>query len=98
MAGCSDLDVAVADARVTTLDLLEARNPKATVCPSEVARALAGGAAGMTRGDWRSVMPVVHASVDQLLAEGFIWLSWKGKRLSGRVGPYRINRSFEGNR
>ena len=92
----SGLDIAVADARVATLDLLEVRAPNATVCPSEVTRALAGGASeGATTGDWRSVMPAVHASVDQLLAEGCIWLSWKGKKLTGRAGPYRINRSSE---
>jgi hypothetical protein len=89
-----DLDVAaVAEARVAALALLESRKPGATVCPSEVARTLAGGSEPGTASDnWRSAMPTVHASVDELLAEGHISLSWKGKALPERAGPYRINR------
>ncbi len=73
-----------ADARQTLLTLLAARAPDATVCPSEVARAMAAGA------NWRAVMPAVHSAVDLLLAEGAIRLSWKGQRPSTRAGPYRI--------
>jgi hypothetical protein len=46
--------------------------------------------AGLEAGDWRDAMPVVHAAVDQLLADGQVTLSWKGARLSARSGPYRI--------
>ena len=74
-------------AREATLALLDARAEGATVCPSEVARALAGAG-----GDWREAMPRVHAAVDQLVAEGRVRLSWKGRRLAARAGPYRINR------
>lgn len=35
-------------------------------------------------------MPVVHAAVDALLRTGAVRLSWKGKRLKTRFGPYRI--------
>jgi len=79
------MDPAPPDARTTALALLSARATGATVCPSEVARALA-------RGNWRAEMPDVHAAVDQLLAEGRITLSWKGQRLVTRAGPYRIAR------
>lgn len=41
-------------------------------------------------------MPVVHLAVDQLLAEGRVTLSWKGKPLHGRAGPYRIGCLVEG--
>ncbi len=74
------------EARAITLGLLAMRAADATVCPSEVARALAGG------GDWRAVMPAVHAAVDGLLAEGAVRLSWKGEALAAREGPYRIGR------
>ena len=73
-----------ADARQTLLALLAARAPTATVCPSEVARAMA------PKGDWRAAMPTVHSAVDCLLEEGAIRLSWKGNRLTRRDGPYRI--------
>lgn len=69
--------------------LLLTRAPAATVCPSEVARQLATvqGQPG-----WRALMPEVHAAVDALVAEGTVTLTWKGKRLDARAGPYRIGR------
>lgn len=74
-------------AREATLALLAARADGATVCPSEVARAVAGPA-----GEWRDAMPEVHAAVDDLVREGAVRLSWKGQALTGRAGPYRIGR------
>ncbi len=38
-------------------------------------------------------MPLVHAAVDRLVQEERVWLSWKGKPLSTRAGPYRIGRA-----
>ena len=76
------------DARETTLSLLSARAEGATVCPSEVARALASAT-----GNWRAAMPEVHAAVDQMAAEGLVRLSWKGRPLPYRAGPYRIGRA-----
>ncbi|MGH6696245.1 DUF3253 domain-containing protein [Sphingopyxis sp.] len=55
------------------------------MCPSEVARAVS------TDDDWRSAMPIVHAAIDSLLLEGRVQLSWKGRPLKTRSGPYRIN-------
>lgn len=72
------------DARAAVLAVLATRAPGGTVCPSEVARAMA------TDGDWRAAMPAVHSAVDGLLAEGAVRLSWKGQRLESRAGPYRI--------
>ena len=74
------------DPREVTLALLAARAADATVCPSEVARALAGS------NDWRGTMPMVHAAIDRLAAEGLVRLSWKARPLSPRAGPYRIGR------
>ncbi|WP_342788023.1 DUF3253 domain-containing protein [Sphingomonas montanisoli] len=41
-------------------------------------------------GDWRTAMPIVHAAVDHLLSQRDITLSWKGRAISARSGPYRI--------
>ncbi|WP_088183066.1 DUF3253 domain-containing protein [Sphingobium sp. Z007] len=71
-------------AREMTLTLLGARHEGATICPSEVARAIAAD------GDWRGAMPTVHAAIDGLVADGIVRLSWKGKPLDCRAGPYRI--------
>ena len=79
-----------ASARDTTLALLADRSPDATICPSEVARALAPGA------DWRDAMPIVHSAVDRLAEEGAVRLSWKGRLLATRAGPYRISRGDRG--
>jgi hypothetical protein len=75
-----------------TLSLLSERSFDATICPSEVARRIA--AHDETSPDrWRSAMPAVHAAVDRLRADGRIALSWKGRTLSLRGGPYRIRKT-----
>lgn len=76
------------DAREATLSLLFTRAEGASVCPSEVARVLA-----TDTDDWRAAMPEVHAAVDQLAAEGRVRLSWRGRILPSRAGPYRIHRA-----
>ena len=78
------------DAREATLALLAASADDATVCPSEVARVLAA-----ETGEWRDAMPEVHAAVDALVHDGVVRLSWKGRPLAMRVGPYRIGRGKE---
>jgi hypothetical protein len=79
-------------ARAATLTLLAARAEGATVCPSEVARALAAAAGER---DWRGGMGCVHAAVDGLVADGLVRLSWKGRGMAARDGPYRIGRGAE---
>lgn len=86
----NDRDADQADARAVTLDLLARRAPGATLCPSEVARAIATAA---DRVDWRGEMAGVHGAVDGMLAEGLVRLSWKGAAKAVREGPYRIGRS-----
>ncbi|MBB5712833.1 hypothetical protein FHT02_004094 [Sphingomonas xinjiangensis] len=39
-------------------------------------------------------MPLVHAAVDRLFEEGHVRLSWQGRPLTGRAGPYRISRAI----
>lgn len=81
------------DLAALTLTLLHARAPEATICPSEVARASINAAVVRLEEDhWRGVMPSVHSAVDRLVAQGKVQLSWKGKELTSRDGPYRIGR------
>jgi len=81
----------VRDARDETLTLLALRATGATICPSEIARALVAADAS-TAADWRAAMPSVHAAVDRLVEDGLVRLSWKGETLATRAGPYRIAR------
>lgn len=74
-------------ARQAIMDLLATRDAASTICPSEAARQLASD------DDWRARMPAIHAATDELLAEGRIAIGWKGERLAGRNGPYRIGRA-----
>ena len=69
-------------ASAVIVSLLANRATDATLCPSEVARALA---AENESDVWRAMMPVVHAAVDALLHHGAVKLSWKA--LSGQVAP-----------
>ncbi|GMM92634.1 DUF3253 domain-containing protein [Qipengyuania sp. MTN3-11] len=85
IAESDDLTMAKQDnARDAILKLLAQRDVGKSICPSEVARALADG------GDWRGEMAGVHRATDGLLADGAIAISWKGERLTRRRGPYRI--------
>jgi hypothetical protein len=83
------------EVRAATLALLAGRAAGSTLCPSEVARAIAA-AAGTA--DWRGEMPAVHAAVDSMVADGLIHLSWKGEAMPARDGPYRIGRAAPGRR
>ncbi len=78
-----------ADVRAATLALLDRRAADATLCPSEVARALAGAAGS---DDWRDEMATVHAAIDDMVTDGLVRLSWKGVGMPVRDGPYRIGR------
>lgn len=89
LAAGSEGSPAVTRIRTLTFALLDARAADATICPSEVARALVAGDAPEA---WREAMPAVHAAVDALVTEGRVRLSWKGNALAARDGPYRIAR------
>lgn len=58
----------ISKATAEVLALVRARKPGATVCPSEVARALTTTEGGA--GDWRDHMTAVHKAVDRLVSEG----------------------------
>jgi hypothetical protein len=76
--------------RAAALDLLDRRGPGKTICPSELAKAIV---AASDTANWRAAMPTVHAAVDAMIADGLVTLSWHGKAMTVRNGPYRIGRS-----
>lgn len=72
------------------LALLDERGSGKTICPSEVARALAGG----SDSPWRALMPAVRSAADQLSAAGQLKVTQRGQVVSatGAVGPIRLGR------
>ena len=81
----NNFDIERASAMIVSI--LANRAADATLCPSEVARALV---VENKSKEWRTAMPVVHAAADALLHRGAVKLSWKGEPLETRSGPYRI--------
>lgn len=78
-------DDAIAHAIFT---LLDARAAQATICPSEVARALAPDA-------WRPLMPRVRAVAMTLAAAGRLEVRQRGRVIPADVeprGPLRLGR------
>jgi hypothetical protein len=59
------------------LDLVRARSPAKTVCPSEVARRLA--AANPDANLWRGLMPAVRAAAARLRDQGLIAVTQRGR-------------------
>lgn len=73
-------------------DLLRRRAPPATICPSEVARALAPEG-------WRAMMPRVRELAFAMAAEGLLEIRQGGRRvLPGDTlrGPIRLGRAASG--
>ncbi len=73
-------------ARESILELLDARGPDKTICPSEVARVLAGDA------DFRPYMEPVRDAAAKLADAGRIAVTQKGEPVTiGEVrGPIRL--------
>lgn len=70
------------------LDLLDRRQAGATVCPSEVARAL------RPRGDWRALMPRVREVAHALAQQGEVEATRAGSKVDALAGggPIRLRR------
>jgi len=66
------------------LDLLRRRKPGATICPSEVARALAG--------EWRPLMQPVRDVAAAMVADGRLRVTQKGAIVDPAAarGPIRL--------
>jgi hypothetical protein len=73
-------------AEAAILDLIAARGPEKTICPSEAARALAGDE------DFRPYMEPVRDAAAQLADQGRIVVTQKGRRVAiGEArGPIRL--------
>ena len=75
------------DARAAILALLDERAEGATICPSEVARALDS--------DWRPLMDEVRSAAAGLVTEGKVEVTQGGEvvDLASARGPIRLRRS-----
>lgn len=70
-------------------ELLAAREPRATLCPSEVARALAED-----EGPWRALMPAIREVARDLAAAGRLAVTHGGTPVDATRagGPIRLGR------
>lgn len=68
--------------------LVDARGPGKTICPSEVARDLAGD------GDFRALMPHVREAASVLAERGELCVTQRGEPVDARTarGPIRLGR------
>ncbi len=75
------------DLRQTLHRLLSERGPGRTLCPSEVARAHAGG-----EGDWRALMDQVRAIAAQEAQAGRCRVTQRGREVDALTarGPLRL--------
>ncbi|WP_041586192.1 DUF3253 domain-containing protein [Terriglobus saanensis] len=73
----------------TILRLLEERGAGKTICPSEVARAVAGSE---TRSAWEPLMEEAREAAFSLVDAGQIVVTQKGRVIDGRTakGPIRL--------
>lgn len=70
------------------LEVVARRRPDASVCPSEVARALASDGSA-----WRALMPEVRAAAARLAELGRIRVTQRGRTVCARSarGPIRLS-------
>ena len=72
------------------LDLVRARGPGKTICPSEAARRLAAGDPDPDA--WRDLMPAVRAAAARLRDQGLIAVTQRGRPVDplSTKGPIRL--------
>ena len=77
------------DIAAKILELLAARAPGATICPSDAARALASDEAA-----WRALMPQVRRAAATLAAAGKLRVTQHGEDVDALAarGPIRLGR------
>ncbi len=87
------LDGTDADLERTTLALLDARARSATVCPSEVARAVAGRQADEAA--WRALMEPARMAARRLVVAGEVEITQAGRVVdpSTAKGAIRLRRT-----
>ena len=81
-----------AELRQAILDLLDRREPGRTICPSEVARGMAGDSDDE---GWRELMEPVRAAARQLVADGLVDITQGGEPVDPATarGPVRIRKA-----
>jgi hypothetical protein len=83
-----------ADPAAVILDLVRARGPGKTICPSEAARRLAANAPTSDPDPeaWRALMPAVRAAAARLRDQGLIVVTQRGRPVDplGTKGPIRL--------
>lgn len=89
MAKMTNASVNIADISAAIETLVDARAEGATVCPSEVARALAG-----ENGPWRELMPAVRDAAAELVRKGLLSVTRHGEEVNAMSdgGPIRLRR------
>jgi hypothetical protein len=75
------------------LALLADRPAGATICPSEVARAVAGEVAV---GDWRELMSPVRSAARRLVARGRLVVTQRGRRVDASEAGGAIRMGLSG--
>lgn len=87
--GDAGAGVTIADISAAIESLVAARAGGATVCPSEVARALAGA-----DGPWRELMPAVREVAAELVKKGRLSVTRQGQEVDAVAagGPIRLGR------
>ncbi len=77
--------------RAAILAAVAARGPGRSLCPSEIARALAPA-------DWRPLMPALRAAAALLAEEGRVAVTRRGRPVDARApgGPIRLSRPSAG--
>lgn len=78
------------DIAATLIDLLQQRAPESSICPSDVARALA-----TDENDWRALMQPVRDTAATLARQGRIVITQGERQLSPddvNHGPIRLRR------
>ncbi len=88
--GLTDVDT---ELERTTLALLDARARTSTICPSEVARAVAG--ADAEEAAWRALMEPARMAARRLVAEGQVEITQGGRVVdpSTAKGAIRLRRT-----
>ncbi|MEM0924649.1 MAG: DUF3253 domain-containing protein [Planctomycetota bacterium] len=76
--------------RQKILELVTARDPGKSICPSEVARSL-------DPNDWRRLLPTIREVAAQLIDRGLIVATQKGQLvdLASAVGPIRLSKHHD---
>jgi hypothetical protein len=76
----------------TILTLLDEQEREKTICPSEVARAVAGDG-----GSWRQLMADVRLVADRLVGTGHLRVTQRGAPVPAvdAVGPIRLGKPLE---